>query len=598
MIKFRYVTVAVVMIMSIFLSWAVLGEMKQLEGASPKEAINVILISLDTLRADYVGIYGNPEPLTPFLDELLSENVWFRDCIVQAPWTLASHMSLLTSQYPNVHNVNLAEAKLAEGKKTLAHYLSEYGYYTKGIISNPFLSHGFGFHRGFDAYNDAGKKHGYQSTQQFVQWVEGAHNKNQPFFLFLHYNDPHMPYQAPTPFYNLFDREYEGSVSGSRNDIVKYVRRPIEERDLQHIRNLYGDEVRYLDNQLYQVFCILKELGLYEDSLIIMTADHGEEFKEHGKLEHNQTLYEELIRSPLVIKFPEKMNIRPRMISRQVKNIDLLPTILDVVGAPIPEDSVQGQSLLPLILEEPGTENFNHMIFSESANTHKVSIRSENWKYIYDRRYDQEELYNLETDPEERQNLISSEPELAAELSELVNNYMMQAQSGWHLRTRYPFNIRGVLRTTGRFTPVKAFTIEEDDSLEVSGDQKEIFFNFKSEKRADTLDGIDFNLLPSDAALELEILDAGDLSISSALSRIYIGSRYAKPSKHPVPLTGERLTADPLVDITDLIIITKSRRGKIPGLYIWKLRDREQKIQWADIDQNTRQRLESLGYFR
>ncbi len=564
----------------------------------PGNAYNVILISLDTLRADYVGIYGNPDPTTPFLDTLFSRSVWFKDCIVQAPWTLASHMSLLTSQYPNVHNVNIAKAKLPEGKLTLAMYLKEFGMHTQGIISNPFLGGGFGFDRGFDGYNDAGKHHGFQSTREFSKWVNKNYEQNQPFFLFLHYNDPHMPYQAPTPYYKFFDREYSGKITGSRDDIVKYVRRKIHRRDLQHIRSLYSEEIRYMDHQLQRVFGILRKLGLYEESMVIITADHGEEFKEHGKLEHNQTLYEELLRSPLMIKFPQNMDIEPQMIDRQVKNIDIMPTILETLDLPIPEDSVQGVSLLPLIMGSPEADEINKMVFSESANTHKVSVRGERWKYIYNRQFDRGELYDLINDPGEKQNLVKMKPDLAMELQQLAQDYMTQAESGWHIRSHFPFEFKGVLKTSGRFVNVTEFAKEMKDTVELSENGNEMKLDFFTKYRADKFDGVDFDVIPSDAEIKLFISESNSEEKERLLKKIYIGRRYETVEQNPIVLNGPDRFVDPTAKVTDVIVSSRYRKGKRPGIYIWKLGEEEQKVQWADIDEDTRNRLESLGYFR
>jgi len=507
-------------------------------------------------------------------------------------------MSLLTSQYPNVHNVNITDARLAEHKQVLAEQFQRNGWLTHGIYHNPYLGGMFGFRKGFEDYVNPGGVHGNQCADSAITWLQ-TRPQDRPFFFFLHFNDPHMPYGAPQPFYSMMDPEYQGDVAGEREDVLRYLRAPIPPRDLLHIHRLYLGEVRYLDQELARVFRMLKDLDLYDDMLIIVTADHGEEFKEHGKLEHNQMLYEEMIRVPLAIKLPKKYadQYPPRLFDGQVKNIDIMPTILELVGLLVPE-SAQGHSLVPLFA---GTAqpDFNDMVFSESANTHRVSIRSAKWKYIYDRVKNTAELYDLQSDPAERNNLISHEPQIASEFNDLVMEYMVQAQGGWHLRVRPKFQIRAVLKTSGAFKDVEEYSLESADEVTLSDDKRTLSVRFHTDAAKDKLDGVDFALEPLDAALTMEVQSADGADPCALVGSIFIGPRYRSPEDLHVVLQGTDMLIDPTLPLDDVMIVNKGKRSGRAGMYIWKHPEQTAaEVLRANIDEETRANLESLGYFR
>jgi arylsulfatase A-like enzyme len=563
-------------------------------------ARGVVLISLDTLRADGLGCYGEPGAYSPFLDRWSLGVVQVRDAIVQAPWTLASHMSLFTSQYPNVHNVNMAEARLAEEKRTLAEVLRDRGWQTKGIHANPFLSGRFGFDQGFESYEFVGIEHGEQSARAVARWLR-RRDPERPFFLFLHFNDPHVPYEAPSPYRGVLQGEYDGPISGSLEDVRRYKVRPLDPRDLEQLRRVYREEAYYLDSQIARVFGLLADAGLYEASLIVVTADHGEEFKEHGRLEHQNTLHEELLRAPLLIKPPGEGRGRGRLLATPVKSIDLFPTILELSGEPVPAEGVQGRSLASLIRGGAEVGLADEPILSESVNTLFVSARTRRWKYIYERTTGKEQLYDLERDPGERRNLAAERPDVVGRFAPLVQRYIEQSQAGWHVRTRAPWSLRGVFRTDGRFQEVESFALESGDVLRVAPDGREITVNFEHGGATDRYDGIDFTLSPPTARLELELLPAREgeqLEASGVLSQVFLGRDYRNPKGHPILLAGEGAGADCTVGVGDAIIFTADPRGTRPGLFIWHVPEASVTREAAEIDAETRQQLESLGYLQ
>jgi hypothetical protein len=330
---------ALLIIVSIYFWWT----------SSTKQAIprGIILISLDTLRADHLGIYGYHRNTSPNIDAFAMENIVFENTVVQSPWTLPSHMSIMTSLYPSFHGVLSSANVLADEHVTLAELLRENGYQTAAFVDGGFMRGAWGFHQGFDIYDDreAGIKHIIFKAQK---WLD--ENKSKPFFLFLHCYDIHSPYNPPSPYNSIFhDFIYTGRTVPSNNTLVAALQDELEltEEDLHHFIALYDGGIRYTDEKIGKFLSYLSNNGLEDHSLIIITSDHGEEFKEHGSVLHNQLYYRPNLHVPLIMHIPgyPKKGIRVKQLTR---SIDLLPTILDIARlSPLP--AAQGKSLLSLI---------------------------------------------------------------------------------------------------------------------------------------------------------------------------------------------------------------------------------------------------------
>lgn len=399
--------------------------------ASPEnKGVNVVLVTIDTLRADHVGCYGNSVVATPVLDALAGDGALFVNAFSQSPYTTPSHCSILTSTYPRQHGALNGSAMMSV-VPTMAEILKANGYTTGAFISAAILiSKVTGLHYGFEHYDDSLSKytdifrhdeyqfllagntfrhlHGEQIrgdviTDKASRWLKNK--KDGPFFTWLHYYDPHMPYDAPEPYKNM----YKGS--------------------------LYGGEITYADYQLGRFIELLKSKGLYDNSLIIVTADHGEAFGEkHGDVierGHGKYLYDTTQHVPLIIKLPG--GVKNMHVEHVVESIDIAPTIMDYLGIDIPE-SFQGESMLDLLDGESRTKagrafaermptalGLSLMSKDQADEELLVSFRSRDTKYIRNLSGTSKELYHCKEDPEESKNVLAEHPELAEECSAKID---------------------------------------------------------------------------------------------------------------------------------------------------------------------------------
>ena len=392
---------------------------------------SVILLSLDTCRADVFGVLTGSSPSrTPHLDAFAADSVVFEKAFVQAPHTLPSHMSLMTSVYPDVHGVWPKKGPLPGSFVTLAELLEHAGYHTIGLVTSEWLKADFGFGRGFDEYERLPHERTYADRVDAaaLRRLRGAEG---PRFLFLHYYDLHSDFEQGSarnklPYYSPpeFRRGLSVSADGHEFcDAYKHCntrflmaadreRRSMSPAEIQTIHDLYLANVPYVDLALGAFFDELKERGLYDGSLIIVTADHGEEFREHGRFIHSQP-YDETIHVPLFIKFPKSWKAGTR-VSGVVETVDIMPTILDYLGIAPPKYS-QGESLLGLVEGRKGRRK--HAVLSQDTiNPTRYGLRTDDVKFIMNLKTRRRELYDLRADPGETVNLVARRPELAAEL--------------------------------------------------------------------------------------------------------------------------------------------------------------------------------------
>lgn len=315
---------------------------------------NVVLISVDSLRADHLGTYGYARDTSPAIDAFAAEAVVFEAAFSQAPWTLPSHASLLTSQYPRTHRADGLRARLAPGVETLASVLSAAGYDTAAVVTGPFMKRTFGLDAGFRSYDDSlatrslrGSHAGVTSNRLHERALTQLDRLKPPFFLFLHYWDVHYDYEPPEPYDRLFDPDYDGTLDGKSFEQNPEVHAGMEARDLEHLVALYDGEIRHFDGYLRRLLEALRQRGLTEDTIIVFTADHGDEFYEHGEKGHGHSIYNELVRVPLLIRAPGAAG--GLRVSRTVQHVDVFPTILELAGLEPRAHDLQGRSLVPLL---------------------------------------------------------------------------------------------------------------------------------------------------------------------------------------------------------------------------------------------------------
>jgi len=305
---------------------------------------NVVLVGIDTLRADHLGCYGYTRPTSPRIDALASESVVFTTAVASAPWTLPSFASILTGLLPSHHRAGEGTlpyvSALDASHDTLGVVLQRAGYQTASFVSNVWVGKDVGLDRGFDvhAFDPAPSA----TVERAITWLSAR--TADPFFLFVHVFDPYAPYTPPPQHARLFTApEYDGPFRTAfptvwENGVpVMTVDRKWSAADRAQIVSLYDGEIHYADSLVGRLLDKLRALGMIERTIVIIVSDHGEEFFDHGRLGHSHTLYDELLLVPLVIRFPSASH--HGRITRQVRSMDIFPTVLDAVGLPVPPGS-------------------------------------------------------------------------------------------------------------------------------------------------------------------------------------------------------------------------------------------------------------------
>jgi arylsulfatase A-like enzyme len=369
-------------------------------------ARGVVLISIDTLRRDHLSLYGYRRKTTPALDELGEASVVFEDAVSTSSWTLPAHGSLLTALYPSAHGGVTLHTGLPRGLPSLQESLRRAGFFTQAIVSHLYLSPFYGFDDGFDRHRYLPDRRAKELTDRAIGFLRSRGDRD--FFLFLHYYDPHWHYDPPPPYDRTFDPSYRGQATGIWWDFKERTAESIREEELRHILALYDGEILYTDRQVERLLREMKRLGLFDPAVVVVTSDHGEEFLDHGAWEHQKTLYEEQLRVPLLLKLPngEGRGVR---IDRQVRLVDVAPTVLEAVGVGAPP-SFHGQSLLPLVR---GQADFPTEAWAETEHTldgrHKLALRrgarGRKWILTSGKAGSTVELYDLAADPAERTDL-------------------------------------------------------------------------------------------------------------------------------------------------------------------------------------------------
>lgn len=320
---------------------------------------NLVLITLESLRTDHVGAYGGrsrtrPEvPITPNLDAFAAEAVRFDDAHATSSWTLTSHASLFTGLYPSGHRAVRPLDRLSDSYPTLAEALAAAGYQTAGVVSGPYLRRAHNLSQGFELWDDGissltdALAHddvtnpGMQAS--LARFIESERDPQRPFFLFAYFWDPHYDYLPPPPYDTQFV-----SPEAQRMDLTRFETNPaiyagMPPVQLAYILSQYAGEIRATDEYLGRFFALLKENGLWSNTAILITADHGEEFFDHGEKGHKNNLFAETIHVPLLLKLPEASSGRAD--GRLASHVDVLPTLLELAGV-APDFPIQGRSLL------------------------------------------------------------------------------------------------------------------------------------------------------------------------------------------------------------------------------------------------------------
>ena len=367
---------------------------------------NVIFIVVDTLRADHLGCYGYSRNTSPNIDALSRHSLVFKNAVSQAPWTTASVASMFTSLYPFELGIKERPVVLQDSVYTLPELFKENGYRTKGIISHLLVSRKLGFHQGFEEYDEENSRgHMHISspsiTDKAISFLE-KHGKEK-FFLFLHYFDPHYNYVMHEA-YDYYPG-YDGPLYSRMRIKELRARIPsLNSDDVEYIKAAYDSEIRFTDEHIGRLFDKLREWNLYEDTMIIFTADHGEEFLEKtNRIGHSTQVFQETIHVPLIIKLPKQDN--KRTIQSYTGLINLMPTIADYLGIPLKcSYKISGESLN---LRKKNIARTT--VFSETyVESHSRAVFQKGWKLIEFPEEKKLNLYHLISDPGESSNVANA----------------------------------------------------------------------------------------------------------------------------------------------------------------------------------------------
>jgi len=377
---------------------------------------NIVLVSIDSLRADHLGCYGWSRNTSPRIDGVASSGVLFADAWATTSWTLPSHASILTGRSLLGHGVLESRDKVPRSIPLLAEMLKRAGYKTAGFVSAPYLSSSYGFNRGFDLYDDktvafASHKESHGGTtapllhRVVASWLRReAVKQEQPFFLFVHYWDVHYDYNPPAPFSTMFDPGYQGDLSPAGFIGNPRINAKMSQRDLEHVVALYDGEIRFTDQYVGRLLDLLDDLGVATRTVVILTADHGDEFFEHGNKGHQRTLYQEVLHVPLVISWP---SVLPAGEIRRdpVSLVDVFPTVLSLAGVRVPS-GIEGRDLFG------GVEKQQRMqvaeLYRKQTLNLQVAVRLGNYKLIQSLNYPKLEVFDLAKDQGERRPNLDS----------------------------------------------------------------------------------------------------------------------------------------------------------------------------------------------
>ncbi len=420
---------------------------------------NVLLIVLDTTRADRISSFGYERQTSPNLDGLAEEGTLFENCTTPGPWTLPSHASLFTGLYPRDHKTTCEPPRrLAKRMTTLAEVLGQNGYRTAGFSNNPWLTVATGLQQGFDHFDDVWRSHrlagripvdmGAETTNaRVLKTIDGWSDQPQPFFVFINYFEPHLPYSPPYPYNRKFiprgtDPRWIDSLAGWEHPrevgyVLKVDGMEVSEEEFETLEALYDGEIAYLDSRLGELFDALEQRDLLDTTLIVVLSDHGEHFGDHEMMDHKLSVYDNLLRVPLVLRYPPAIPAG-RRVSAQVQTIDIFPTVLELCGIdhpapgnsePLPFEDGEGagreytfaefgKPTMFLEVMDRYFPNADRNLFDRSLK----AVRGPRYKYIWasDGRL---ELYDLIEDPGEQVNLLSERPEVLARMQGVLEDF-------------------------------------------------------------------------------------------------------------------------------------------------------------------------------
>lgn len=434
---------------------------RQAAGEDSTRPRGVIVLWIDTLRLDHLDAYGYERETAPNLKRMASEGVLFTNSVAQATWTKVSTPSLVTSLYPSTHGVKEFSGFLPASAITLAEMYRDAGYATVSFASNLFTGQFTNLHQGFEELHEDGSlpeigssKTSREYIDRFARWLEAHHDV--PFFALLHLYDPHDPFEPRPPYAALWaDPEMKERHEKELAEVRKVIAEPLarqfgmpSRKELEqagidagayvgYYKDWYDGSIRGLDVEVGRLFEQLRSLGLEETTLVVFAADHGEEFLDHGSMFHGQTVYGELTRVPLLMRWPAGFP-GGRTIDATTRTIDIMPTLLSLSGIDAPQ-GMQGQSFASLLTGDDAPSSSQPAISEKAktvpgaaapwpAETESYAIVEGEWKLIHNRipaaGAPEFELYRFFDDPLDGNDVAGEHPDVVSRLA--------QALEGWY----------------------------------------------------------------------------------------------------------------------------------------------------------------------
>lgn len=556
----------------------------------------IILISCDTLRADHLGCYGYDRNTTPHIDAFSRECVLFETAVSPDAWTLPAHMSMLTGMRPQRHGV-MPSVGLSERVMTVPEYLREVGYLCAGFTGAVWwLSPPNGYAQGFDRYSTPSTlRDAFEVNRVAMEWLDRCGRRQ--CFLFLHNYEAHgkagdlgyeLPYGPEDPQFLFFSKAYPAptferpdgaklraseflSAANNRNVTVTHA-------EANYMQALYDDSIRELDQALSELFEQLKARGLYDDALIIVTADHGEAFGEHGRYLHEE-VYEACSRVPLLVKFPQGEHAG-RKVSEPVQLTDFLATIADVAGVsrPLPKDGI---SLLR-VLDDP--QRAHQYVYTRRDMVD--AIRNREWKLCRNGVFHTYELYNLISDPREEIDLFETSPDIAKPLQERLEAYLAETPMGWHFLFRggaAHVSARVLLATNGEFTSARFVDGEESDKEKLMLHEDGHSLSATVDLTTDDRDELVVTVRDNENPVFVQVSNEGLLSVEAGPESLRGANRYASvlsPTAYPYGKAG----------------VEVPNKADATTLDIWLVRSRGEQERTAGTSPEEAQQLKALGY--
>jgi arylsulfatase A-like enzyme len=418
-------------------------------GCTRRVQYNVLLITIDTLRADHLSCYGYKKPTSPAIDALAREGVLFTYAMAQRAETWPSITSILTSMYPQTHGVRINGDKLDPSKRTIAEMLKNEGFATSAFITNMQTAR----HAGFDTLYAAGKKISFLKPEMDIQATNAARkwlrkNKSVPFFAWIHYLAPHAPYIPPQHYRKQFSTRQR--VEHAKLGMFAQRKLQLSQHVIDTAVNLYDAEIAYVDDQVKQILQELRDLKVEDRTLVILTADHGEELNDRNQyFGHACSVYDAALRIPLILRLPKVLPSNQK-VDAVVESVDIAPTVFELLSLKKPA-SFEGKSLVNVIRGK-GSSNIDFAAYSEIVDK-VATIRTQKWRYISNPTgysyplpgedpsrsgqyylIDREAIHSLSEDPDEKINSIVKHADTAATLRQQLLSWR-QKDKGYERKT-------------------------------------------------------------------------------------------------------------------------------------------------------------------